>query len=119
MAMKFRASQGIESRLDSLPKKDAMETQKLPDAKEVTPEQLTKIVQHVVVVLGSPDVLQSSAKKVYKQFARSDDKMLEEDFNKLLDHLGSAWGLQAYDTALMVRGLTRWRHRRSVAGGTR
>jgi len=84
----------------------------------VTEEQRKKVVLHVAAVLRHDGVTDASASRLFEEFG-SQDKMTEENFGKLFEHLQKTWGLQEEDGKLISEVLKRWRFRANAAKGTR
>jgi len=80
-------------------------------------KQQDRILMHLAVVLRSADVSRSTAINLFERFA-SEGAIAADDFDKLLAHLRSSWGLQAQDTDMMQTSLKRWRMRTNAANGT-
>uniref|UniRef100_A0A7S4STQ5 non-specific serine/threonine protein kinase n=1 Tax=Alexandrium monilatum TaxID=311494 RepID=A0A7S4STQ5_9DINO len=118
MVMKYHASTGktatdpkFGSKLHPLPQP--------PTPANVDFEQRKKVVRNVVTALHHEGLTHASAEKLFAQFATGGEKLQEADFDKLLEHLASTWGLQQEDRKLMSEVLKRWRFRANAARGTR
>lgn len=118
MVMKHRASQGKSA--DAMDKGDTGKmTLPKPSRAQVSEEQRCRVVRFLSTALHHDGVAESSATKLFSQFASSAEKLTDADFGRVMEHLQTSWGLQADDTVLMGEILKRWRYRSNAARGTR
>jgi len=119
MVMKYRASRGKTLAADTKLGSKLVSPVASEPVQNIDPKKRNSIVKHIATVLQHNSVSDASAGKLFTQFAADGERLREEEFGKVMEHLQAAWGLQAADTRLMLEKLKRWRFRANVAKGTR